>query len=70
MMVVHHERRQSFAHFLTSMCAIVGGVLTVASILDSFLFRTQKFVKKTANNTSGDPVIATRSGFGSSVKMM
>ncbi|KAI0055585.1 Sec1-like protein [Artomyces pyxidatus] len=46
--VVHEETRQSFAHFLTSTCAIVGGVLTVASILDSVLFATQRSLKKSA----------------------
>ncbi|KAH9980329.1 Sec1-like protein [Lactifluus volemus] len=47
-LVAHHETRQSFAHFLTSTCAIVGGVLTVASILDSALFATQRSIKKSA----------------------
>ncbi|KAI0304470.1 Sec1 family-domain-containing protein [Multifurca ochricompacta] len=47
-LVAHHEIRQSFAHFLTSTCAIVGGVLTVASILDSALFATQRSLKKGA----------------------
>lgn len=47
-LVAHHEMRQSFAHFLTSTCAIVGGVLTVASILDSALFATQRSLKKGA----------------------
>lgn len=36
-MVIHKEERQSFAHFLTSTCAIVGGVLTVAGVIDSFV---------------------------------
>ena len=44
--VVHAETRQSFAHFLTSTCAIIGGVLTVASLLDSFLFATSRALKK------------------------
>jgi len=45
-LVVHSETRQSFAHFLTSMCAIVGGVLTIASIIDSLLFQTGRALKK------------------------
>ncbi|KAH9997946.1 Sec1-like protein [Russula vinacea] len=45
-LVAHRETRQSFAHFLTSTCAIVGGVLTVASILDSALFATQRSLKR------------------------
>lgn len=47
-LVVHTETRQSFAHFITSTCAIVGGVLTVASIIDSVLFATSKKLKKGA----------------------
>ncbi|KAF8555720.1 Sec1-like protein [Imleria badia] len=44
-LVVHSETRQSFAHFLTSTCAIVGGVLTVAALLDSVLFATGRRFK-------------------------
>lgn len=33
LMVIHREERQSFAHFLTSTCAIVGGVLTGTILL-------------------------------------
>jgi len=45
-LVVHSETRQSFAHFLTSTCAIVGGVLTVAALLDGVLFATGRKLKK------------------------
>merc|ERR1712232_496004 len=34
-MVKFTERRKSFAHFLTGVCAIIGGVFTVAGIVDS-----------------------------------
>jgi len=44
-LVVHSEARQSFAHFLTSTCAIVGGVLTIASIVDSALFAAKRAMK-------------------------
>ncbi|KAF9483372.1 Sec1-like protein [Pholiota conissans] len=49
-LVVHAETRQSFAHFLTSTCAIVGGVLTVASLLDSILFATGRALKKSGSS--------------------
>ncbi|KAJ8080455.1 vacuolar protein sorting-associated protein 45 [Marasmius tenuissimus] len=54
-LVVHSDTRQSFAHFITSTCAIVGGVLTVASLLDSILFATTKALKKSggANGHGG-----------------
>ncbi|KAF8073775.1 Sec1-like protein [Lyophyllum atratum] len=45
-LVVHSDTRQAFAHFVTSTCAIVGGVLTVASLLDGILFATTRALKK------------------------
>jgi len=52
--VVHAETRQSFAHFLTSTCAIVGGVLTVASLLDGMLFAAGRSLKKSGvSNVNG-----------------
>ncbi|KAL0961323.1 hypothetical protein HGRIS_006281 [Hohenbuehelia grisea] len=50
-LVVHSETRQSFAHFITSTCAIVGGVLTVASLLDSILFATGRALKKSGSQS-------------------
>jgi len=44
-LVVHQETRQSFAHFITSTCAIVGGVLTVTSLLDGVLFAAGRSLK-------------------------
>jgi len=60
-LVVHSDTRQSFAHFVTSTCAIVGGVLTVASLFDGILFATTRAIKKSGGAASG-------SGFGG--KMM
>ena len=33
------EKQQSFTYFLTSLCAIVGGVFTVAGIVDAILYQ-------------------------------
>ncbi|KAF8322629.1 Sec1-domain-containing protein [Clavulina sp. PMI_390] len=53
-MQVHHvETRQSFAHFLTSTCAIVGGVLTIATLLDSFVFSATSKLKGGAASSNG-----------------
>ncbi|GAA99605.1 uncharacterized protein L969DRAFT_86871 [Mixia osmundae IAM 14324] len=41
MLVVHREERQSFAHFITSTCAIVGGILTVAGLIDTLVYSSQ-----------------------------
>eukprot|EP00397_Hematodinium_sp_SG-2012_P043547 GEMP01048432.1.p1 GENE.GEMP01048432.1~~GEMP01048432.1.p1 ORF type:complete len:368 (+),score=63.28 GEMP01048432.1:163-1266(+) len=32
-----------FTHFLTSVCAIIGGIFAVAGVVDAFIFRTVKF---------------------------
>jgi len=40
------ETRRSTAEFLTSLCAIIGGVFTVIGLIDSVLFHGGKFVKK------------------------
>ena len=39
MMVRYTEKSRSFLHFLTSVCAIIGGIFTVAGILDAFIYR-------------------------------
>ncbi|GBE83107.1 endoplasmic reticulum-derived transport vesicle ERV46 [Sparassis latifolia] len=49
-LIVHTETRQSFAHFLTSTCAIVGGVLTVAALIDSMLFAASRSLKRHAGS--------------------
>ncbi|EYU34273.1 hypothetical protein MIMGU_mgv1a014288mg [Erythranthe guttata] len=40
------ETHVSFLHFLTNVCAIVGGVFTVSGIIDSFVYHGQKAIKK------------------------
>jgi len=45
-MVKFSEARKSFAHFLTSLCAIVGGVFTVAGMVDSVLYQSMRTLKK------------------------
>ncbi|CAD5112590.1 DgyrCDS1803 [Dimorphilus gyrociliatus] len=46
MMVKHTEKARSFMHFLTSVCAIVGGVFTVAGLLDSAVYNSGKIIHK------------------------
>jgi len=36
----------SFLHFLTSVCAIVGGIFTVAGIVDAFIYHGHQAIKK------------------------
>jgi len=40
------DTRSSFFHFLVQICAIVGGVFTVARMLDSTVYEGTRFVKK------------------------
>ncbi|XP_024971782.1 endoplasmic reticulum-Golgi intermediate compartment protein 3-like [Cynara cardunculus var. scolymus] len=44
--VTFREEHVSFFHFLTNVCAIVGGVFTVSGILDSFIYHGQKAIRK------------------------
>lgn len=40
------EQARAWYHFLTTTCAIIGGVFTVAGILDAILYSTFKLAKK------------------------
>ncbi|KAL7186476.1 hypothetical protein ACSBR2_028261 [Camellia fascicularis] len=46
MQILITEDSKSFSHFITSVCAIIGGVFTVAGILDSVLHNTMRLLKK------------------------
>ncbi|KAK1264162.1 Protein disulfide-isomerase 5-3 [Acorus gramineus] len=44
--VTFMEQHVSFLHFLTNVCAIVGGIFTVSGILDSFIYHSHRAIKK------------------------
>ena len=44
--VKYHETRPPIYHFLTTVCAIVGGTFTVAGIIDSLVFSGLEIFKK------------------------
>lgn len=46
MQVLITENSKPFSHFITNLCAIIGGVFTVAGIVDSILYNTCKLAKK------------------------
>ncbi|KAL3508524.1 hypothetical protein ACH5RR_027925 [Cinchona calisaya] len=46
MQVLITENSKSFSHFVTNVCAIIGGVFTVAGILDAVLHNTMSLMKK------------------------
>jgi len=45
-MVQFTEHKRSLAHFLTGVCAIIGGVFTVAGIIDSFIYHSIHTLQK------------------------
>jgi len=45
-MVKFTERTKSFAHFLTGVCAIIGGVFTVAGLIDSLIYNSLRTLGK------------------------
>ncbi|KAI9193660.1 endoplasmic reticulum vesicle transporter-domain-containing protein [Polychytrium aggregatum] len=46
MLITYVEYQKPFAHFLTDVCAIVGGIFTVAGIVDSFVYKAEKSFKR------------------------
>ncbi|XAR56659.1 hypothetical protein NMG60_11037221 [Bertholletia excelsa] len=46
MQVLITENSKSFSHFITNVCAIIGGIFTVAGIVDSLLHNTIRIMKK------------------------
>lgn len=46
LMVKYTERVQPLGHFLTNICAIIGGVYTVAGLIDSALYHSIRLIEK------------------------
>ncbi|XP_008568816.1 PREDICTED: endoplasmic reticulum-Golgi intermediate compartment protein 3 isoform X1 [Galeopterus variegatus] len=46
MMVKLTEKRRSFTHFLTGVCAIIGGMFTVAGLIDSLIYHSARAIQK------------------------
>ncbi|KAG0479992.1 hypothetical protein HPP92_010623 [Vanilla planifolia] len=44
--VIFTEENKSLVHLLTSICAVLGGVFTVAGIFDSFVFHGHQAIKR------------------------
>ena len=45
-MVKYSEKEKSLGHFLTGLCAIIGGIFTVAGILDKLVYNSSKIIQK------------------------
>merc|ERR1712187_746120 len=46
--VLYTEQKESTSHFLVQMCAVIGGVFTVAGLLDSVLHKSIVAIAKKA----------------------
>ncbi|XP_053628893.2 endoplasmic reticulum-Golgi intermediate compartment protein 3 [Cherax quadricarinatus] len=46
MMVKYTEKHKSLGHFLTGVCAVIGGVFTVAGILDSIIYYSPRALQR------------------------
>ncbi|XP_076243719.1 endoplasmic reticulum-Golgi intermediate compartment protein 3 isoform X2 [Calliopsis andreniformis] len=46
LMVKYTEKAKSFGHFATNTCAIIGGVFTVAGLIDSLLYHLVRAIRK------------------------
>ncbi|XP_040453438.1 endoplasmic reticulum-Golgi intermediate compartment protein 3 isoform X3 [Falco naumanni] len=46
MMVKLTEKHRSFTHFLTGVCAIIGGIFTVAGLIDSLIYHSARAIQK------------------------
>lgn len=46
MQIIYREERSSFTSFLTGVCAIVGGIFTVAGLFDRVVYRAERALKK------------------------
>ncbi|KAJ3382593.1 hypothetical protein HDU84_004201 [Entophlyctis sp. JEL0112] len=45
MLVTYTEYKKPFSHFLTDVCAVVGGVFTVGGIIDGLIYTAEKRLK-------------------------
>ncbi|CAO3613540.1 unnamed protein product [Mucor hiemalis] len=46
MRIIYSESRPTFGSFLTSVCAIIGGIFSVASVIDSVLYRAERITNQ------------------------
>uniref|UniRef100_A0A8C6NVS3 Endoplasmic reticulum-Golgi intermediate compartment protein n=1 Tax=Nothobranchius furzeri TaxID=105023 RepID=A0A8C6NVS3_NOTFU len=46
MMVKFTEKQRSFTHFLTGVCAIIGGIFTVGGLIDSLIYHSARAIQK------------------------
>ena len=47
MIVRYYEQQKSFSHFITNLCAIIGGVYAVAGVVDMIIYKSLKNYRRT-----------------------
>jgi len=47
MVVRYYEQQKSFSHFITNLCAIIGGVYAVAGVVDMMIYKSLKNYRRT-----------------------
>jgi hypothetical protein len=40
------EQKSSFLHFLTNVCAIVGGIFAVSGLIDGTVYQAEQVIRK------------------------
>jgi len=53
------DQKASFSEFLISVCAIIGGAVTIASLIDKALYHGDKFVKQQISTASSQSASGT-----------
>ncbi|CAI5474824.1 unnamed protein product, partial [Closterium sp. Yama58-4] len=56
--VQYSERYTSFLHFLTNVCAIVGGIFTVTGMVDAFIYHTSRMASSARHVSASGAVQA------------
>lgn len=46
LMVLYTEKQKSLTHFLTGICAIIGGVFTVAGLIDAMIYHSARAIQR------------------------
>ncbi|CEG65262.1 hypothetical protein RMATCC62417_02078 [Rhizopus microsporus] len=46
MRIIYSETKMSLATYLTNICAIIGGIFTIASVIDGILYRAERISKQ------------------------
>jgi hypothetical protein len=46
LLITYTQTKRTLAQFLTAVCGLVGGILTMAKLLDAFVYRAEKQLRQ------------------------